>query len=226
MVDASMMSAAEPARLLLIDGTRTLANRLKTPVAAEFDCMPVIVELTTGRQALEVLRSSPFDVVAADLDALADLAERVDERIARLARAAVGALMLILAEDTSISIALAAMRSGAHDCVGKAIDGGALVGLIGELAQRHGKARVMTRAIESEPVSLVRAEPAPSIPDMSDLVLPMWRQEQRIIEEAIQRYAGNISMAAAALELSPSTIYRKRQSWADMDGKRGAASAL
>lgn len=47
-------------------------------------------------------------------------------------------------------------------------------------------------------------------------VLPMWQQEQRIIEDAIAAFGGNISMAAAALEISPSTIYRKRQSWAEM----------
>lgn len=48
-------------------------------------------------------------------------------------------------------------------------------------------------------------------------ILPMWQQEQKIIEDAIAAFAGNISMAAAALEISPSTIYRKRQGWADME---------
>lgn len=43
--------------------------------------------------------------------------------------------------------------------------------------------------------------------------LPFWQQEQSIIETALIRYGGNISRAAAALEISPSTIYRKRQSW-------------
>ncbi|WP_244465935.1 sigma-54-dependent transcriptional regulator [Devosia soli] len=47
-------------------------------------------------------------------------------------------------------------------------------------------------------------------------ILPMWQQEQKIIEDAIAAFSGNISMAAAALEISPSTIYRKRQSWAEM----------
>jgi len=47
-------------------------------------------------------------------------------------------------------------------------------------------------------------------------VLPMWQQEQRIIEDAIATFGGNISMAAAALEISPSTIYRKRQSWSEL----------
>ena len=54
-------------------------------------------------------------------------------------------------------------------------------------------------------------------------ILPMWRQEQRIIEEAIARYSGNVALAAAALELSPSTIYRKRQAWAEMEAQKGAA---
>lgn len=55
------------------------------------------------------------------------------------------------------------------------------------------------------------------------VVLPMWRQEQRIIEDAIACFGGNITLAAQALELSPSTIYRKRQAWAEMDGSKGAA---
>ena len=55
-------------------------------------------------------------------------------------------------------------------------------------------------------------------------VLPMWQQEQRIIEDAIQAFAGNIALAAAALELSPSTIYRKRQAWAEMDAQRKGAA--
>ncbi|HTN61220.1 MAG TPA: helix-turn-helix domain-containing protein, partial [Devosia sp.] len=51
--------------------------------------------------------------------------------------------------------------------------------------------------------------------DRRQAILPMWQQEQRIIEDAIASFGGNISLAAAALEISPSTIYRKRQSWAD-----------
>ncbi|MTI00625.1 sigma-54 dependent transcriptional regulator [Roseibium sp. RKSG952] len=42
---------------------------------------------------------------------------------------------------------------------------------------------------------------------------PLWAQERRIIETALEAFDGNIAMAAAALEISPSTIYRKRQSW-------------
>ena len=47
--------------------------------------------------------------------------------------------------------------------------------------------------------------------------------EQRIIEDAIARCNGNIGLAAQALELSPSTIYRKRLAWAELEARQGAA---
>lgn len=43
------------------------------------------------------------------------------------------------------------------------------------------------------------------------VVRPLWMEEARIIEAAISAFNGNIARAAAALEISPSTIYRKRR---------------
>ncbi|SON54617.1 Luminescence regulatory protein LuxO [Hartmannibacter diazotrophicus] len=43
-------------------------------------------------------------------------------------------------------------------------------------------------------------------------VKPLWMTEAEVIEEAIEAFDGNIARAAAALEISPSTIYRKRRS--------------
>lgn len=51
------------------------------------------------------------------------------------------------------------------------------------------------------------------------VIEPLWRQEQRIIEDAIAQCRGNISLAAQALELSPSTIYRKRLAWAELEAR-------
>jgi two-component system repressor protein LuxO len=79
----------------------------------------------------------------------------------------------------------------------------------------------MLAAADIETVALER-QPARALP-RRQAVLPLWQQEQRIIEEAIESFGGNIALAAAALELSPSTIYRKRQAWADMAGNKGAA---
>lgn len=44
-------------------------------------------------------------------------------------------------------------------------------------------------------------------------VLPLWKVERRAIEAAIQKCDGNIVQAALLLEVSPSTIYRKRSEW-------------
>ncbi len=80
----------------------------------------------------------------------------------------------------------------------------------------------MVAAADIELQGFAREAAAPASPRRQS-ILPMWQQEQRIIEDAIVSFGGNIALAAAALELSPSTIYRKRQAWAEMDGKRGAA---
>ena len=47
-----------------------------------------------------------------------------------------------------------------------------------------------------------------------DVVLgPLWNMERQCIEFALAAAGGNIPRAAAMLEISPSTIYRKRQAW-------------
>ncbi|MEH6347098.1 MAG: sigma-54 dependent transcriptional regulator [Bermanella sp.] len=44
-------------------------------------------------------------------------------------------------------------------------------------------------------------------------IKPLWLMEKEFIENAISQCAGNITKAAVLLEISPSTIYRKQQSW-------------
>ncbi|MFG0835369.1 sigma-54-dependent transcriptional regulator [Aeromonas bivalvium] len=44
-------------------------------------------------------------------------------------------------------------------------------------------------------------------------IRPLWLVEKETIEQAIASCDGNIPKAAALLEISPSTIYRKKQSW-------------
>lgn len=222
MAETSSSETAMPARLLLIDGRSALAD-LAGPLAAEFAISPIVVELTSGRPALDLMRSSAFDLIIADLDALGDVAESSADRIARLARSAGDALLLVRSEGCSISVALEGMRAGAHDCVAADLETAALAKRIGELARRHGKAHLLVPVAAAQEFLRGQTRPAssqPEIPVMRDLVLPMWRQEQRIIEDAIRSFAGNIGLAAAALELSPSTIYRKRQAWAEMELKR------
>ena len=45
---------------------------------------------------------------------------------------------------------------------------------------------------------------------------PLWLVEKRYIEQAIDACDNNIPKAAALLDVSPSTIYRKIKSWEEM----------
>ncbi|PML78932.1 quorum-sensing sigma-54 dependent transcriptional regulator LuxO [Enterovibrio norvegicus] len=49
---------------------------------------------------------------------------------------------------------------------------------------------------------------------------PLWLTEKRAIQIAIDACDGNIPQAAGLLEVSPSTIYRKLQSWQESQEKR------
>ena len=51
---------------------------------------------------------------------------------------------------------------------------------------------------------------------------PLWVVEKRTIETTIEECAGNVNKAAGLLEVAPSTIYRKLQSW---DNKNPSAEA-
>lgn len=92
--------------------------------------------------------------------------------------------------------------------------------LPGSAEHLEGVARRIVAMFEEGANARPQEEPQPG---MRPAVLPMWQQEQRIIEDAIESFGGNIALAAQALELSPSTIYRKRQAWAEMEGRKGAA---
>lgn len=46
-----------------------------------------------------------------------------------------------------------------------------------------------------------------------DVSLPLWRVEKRAIENVLRQTSGNVQKAAQILDVAPSTIYRKMQSW-------------
>jgi DNA-binding NtrC family response regulator len=52
----------------------------------------------------------------------------------------------------------------------------------------------------------------------SATIRPLWIVEKETIEQAIEQCDGNIPKAAALLEISASTIYRKRQAWEAAEG--------
>jgi DNA-binding NtrC family response regulator len=68
--------------------------------------------------------------------------------------------------------------------------------------------RGMTAAMAPVSSASGSAEPLLNTP-----IRPLWLVEKETIEQAIASCDGNIPKAAALLEISPSTIYRKKQSW-------------
>jgi two-component system repressor protein LuxO len=73
-------------------------------------------------------------------------------------------------------------------------------------------------------VALDVAEPSPAVldtdsaapipaPESQMSIQPLWEVEKYVIERAIRLCGDNIPKAAALLDISPSTIYRKRQQW-------------
>ncbi|MBP2306051.1 response regulator [Azospirillum melinis] len=57
------------------------------------------------------------------------------------------------------------------------------------------------------------AAPRPHVPLSPDAIKPLWEVEKDAIEDAIAACDGNIPRAAALLQISASTIYRKRLAW-------------
>lgn len=77
-------------------------------------------------------------------------------------------------------------------------------------------------AAGAPPAPPAAAAPAAAAPGaaVKPAIRPLWIAEREIIEGAIAACEGNIPRAAAFLQISPSTIYRKKQSWEAAD--RGA----
>jgi two-component system repressor protein LuxO len=61
--------------------------------------------------------------------------------------------------------------------------------------------------------SWVGGRPETPMVPRAQQIEPFHVQERRIIEEALALFDGNLARAAAALELSPSTLYRKKEQW-------------
>lgn len=92
-------------------------------------------------------------------------------------------------------------------------------GNVRELQNAVRRAVVMNEGVEVTAAMLAEnlpvRPPAPRgvLAAAVGMIAPLWVQEQRIIEQALDAFGGNIAKAAAALEINPSTIYRKRQGW-------------
>ncbi|MGF1744049.1 sigma-54-dependent transcriptional regulator [Vibrio minamisatsumaniensis] len=71
---------------------------------------------------------------------------------------------------------------------------------------------------ESRPHSPAQQAPiTPPLTTSDGAIRPMWQIEREAIQHAINHCDGNVLNAAVLLELSPSTVYRKKQAWESED---------
>jgi two-component system repressor protein LuxO len=207
-----------PARFLIIDNDAAEAGELAAAIEARIG-LARVMRAGNGRAAIDMLRGGRMDMLLMDVASLLDLSPLAGEAVSRLVKLAEDALVIALSSAVSVSAAVEVMRAGAHDGISRPSATEMLVQQIADLARRYGKPPLAGMRPRQELLSNELAgRRMPRQP-----ILPLWKQEQRIIEEAIASFSGNVALAAAALELSPSTIYRKRQAWTEMEGKKGAA---
>ncbi|MBL1416203.1 MAG: sigma-54-dependent Fis family transcriptional regulator [Moritella sp.] len=64
--------------------------------------------------------------------------------------------------------------------------------------------------------SAIKSKKAIVINHIEKNIMPLWQSEKQLIENAIAHCNGNIPKAAALLDISASTIYRKRQNWSEI----------
>ncbi|WMT87808.1 sigma-54 dependent transcriptional regulator [Pelagibacterium sp. 26DY04] len=130
-------------KLLLIERSGERARVTMAAIFAHWGNAVALVHCTSGQQALRSLKTGRFDVILAETGSLEGLGCDEEAAFGMLAGASGGALIIALSDGGSVSMAVAAMRAGAHDYLALPISGPVLAARLGELGQRHGKARAI-----------------------------------------------------------------------------------
>lgn len=160
------------------------------------------------------------DLGADDIVLLHVRSGKFEETLVAARRSAPDARIIVILEQDSPTLAEAALEAGAFDALAKPLSRRVLVGAIAR-ARAWRPAPVWTETAPPEPIhaplpDIAIPEVARALVDFETApggVAPFWVHEQRIIETALAAYNGHVGRAAAALEIAPSTIYRKMQSW-------------
>lgn len=140
----SGVASAADVTFLLIDASPDSARRTMAAIADQWADSARTTLCADARRALHYLRSAKFDVVLGDMASLCDMGGSPEGAFVSLSQHADGALLIALSNSDSVSSAVAAMRSGAHDFLTKPVSGRMLALRLEELGQRHGKARTVT----------------------------------------------------------------------------------
>lgn len=178
--------------LLVEDSDSQAAVYMAYLPEAQFDTKRV----DTGEAALAELTAQPYALLLLDLQLPGIQGLEVLRRV-KAARLEVP--VVVMTDTGSVDTAVEAMHLGAVDFLAKPVSAGRL-----RLAA----------------LGAVRAFPDPVASPAA--IRPLVEVEREAIEAALALCDGNIPRAAAALGVSPSTLYRKKQAWeGDDTGSKG-----
>ena len=210
-------------RFLILEGEITKSPLNIEQMQKYFNSQSKIIKIHQYQSALELLRSNNFDVILIDISSFSNNKFTGEELLQQLCKLTGKAIIIAISDEKSISLAISAMSSGAHAHIAKPLEFNELVALVNNLTYQYCKLehKEKSNIISSEMIGFSNnAQPLDRKINIGSNnitnIKPMWQQEQRIIEDTILFFNGNVSRAAQALEISPSTIYRKRQCWEEL----------
>jgi DNA-binding NtrC family response regulator len=193
------MTDSELSDVLLIEDTPSMARvyleYLKRGPFRARHCM-------TGQEALDDIARNPTDAVLLDLrlpdmDGL-DVLKQIRAREFSVA-------VVVITADGSLNRAVEAMREGALDFLVKPFNADRLLITLGNVLERR-RLNSMLESLSGQ----TAAE------NEEQKILPLHITERNAIEQAIRACDGNVVRAAALLEISASTVYRKLAHWQEM----------
>jgi two-component system repressor protein LuxO len=209
------MSDSELSDVLLIEDTPSMARvyleYLKRGPFRARHCM-------TGQEALDDIAKSPTDAVLLDLrlpdmDGL-DVLKRIRSREFPVA-------VVVITADGSLNRAVEAMREGALDFLVKPFNADRLLITLGNVLERR-RLNSMVESLSGH----AGGENGHGENGNGPKIQPLHVTERNAIEQAIRACDGNVVRAAALLEISASTIYRKLATWHEAPNGETAVAEL
>lgn len=178
------MSSPAPYRVLLVEDSDAQAEVYAAYLPAD---QFMVLRVATGEAALAELTASHWDLLLLDLQLPGMQGLDV---LRRLMAARLDLPVVVMTDTGSVDTAVEAMHLGAVDFLAKPVGAGRL--RMAALGALHAPAAGAAGVATIRPLAVV---------------------EREAIEAALSVCAGNIPRAAAALGVSPSTLYRKKQAW-------------
>jgi DNA-binding NtrC family response regulator len=171
----------------------------------------------TGQEALADIAQNPTDAVLLDLR-LPDM-DGLDV-LKQIRTHEFPAAVVVITADGSLNRAVEAMREGALDFLVKPFNADRLLITLGNVLER----RRLNSMIES--LSGHAAVENGGANGSKPEILPLHITERNAIEQAIRACDGNVVRAAALLEISASTVYRKLAHWQELPNGEAAMSEM